>query len=128
MCGYSGTVTGANVTVGGKTLSPAQFHYYKQQQLAKQQQQQQQQQRLQQQLKVIQAHTAAGQSNQKVSVAVTTGTPMGIATVAGVTAVQVSPAQQQRAQVFFKQIYLILLKNMNLKKCKNLTIKQGTEI
>ncbi|KAJ9595704.1 hypothetical protein L9F63_013117, partial [Diploptera punctata] len=100
----NGAVTAASVTVGGKTLTPAQLHYYKQHQIARQQQQQQQRLLLreQQQLKVIQAQTAAGQSNQKVSVAVTTGTPMGIATVAGVTAVQVSPAQQQRAQ-FFKQ-------------------------
>jgi hypothetical protein len=49
-----------------------------------------------QQLKVLQTQSA---SNQKVSVAVTAGTTMGIATVAGVTAVQVSQAQQQRAQV-----------------------------
>jgi selenocysteine lyase/cysteine desulfurase len=81
------------VTAGGKTLNHAQIQFYKQQQLLRQQQQ-----RLlrDHQLKVLQAQSA---SNQKVSVAVTAGTTMGIATVAGVTAVQVSQAQQQRAQV-----------------------------
>lgn len=81
------------MTAGGKTLNHAQIQFYKQQQLLRQQQQ-----RLlrDHQLKVLQAQSA---SNQKVSVAVTTGGTMGIATVAGVTAVQVSQAQQQRAQV-----------------------------
>lgn len=82
------------MTAGGKTLNHAQIQFYKQQQLLRQQQQQ----RLlrDHQLKVLQAQSA---SNQKVSVAVTTGATMGMATVAGVTAVQVSQAQQQRAQV-----------------------------
>lgn len=82
------------MTAGGKTLNPAQIQLYKHQHLLRQQQQQ----RLirDHQLKVLQAQSTA---NQKVSVAVTTGTAMGIATVAGVTAVQVSQAQQQRAQV-----------------------------
>jgi hypothetical protein len=81
------------VTAGGKALNHAQLQFYKQQQLLRQQQQ-----RLirDHQLKVLQAQSA---SNQKVSVAVTAGTTMGIATVAGVTAVQVSQAQQQRTQV-----------------------------
>lgn len=85
-------VTAGTVTASGKTLNHAQIQFYKQHQLR------QQQQRLirDHQLKVLQAQSA---SNQKVSVAVTTGTAMGIATVAGVTAVQVSQAQQQRAQV-----------------------------
>jgi len=79
------------VTAGGKAVNHAQLQFYKQQHLLRQQ-------RLirDHQLKVLQAQSA---SNQKVSVAVTAGTTMGIATVAGVTAVQVSPAQQQRAQV-----------------------------
>jgi hypothetical protein len=82
------------VTAGGKAVNHAQLQFYKQQQLLRQQQQQ----RLfrDHQLKVLQAQST---SNQKVSVAVTSGTTMGIATVAGVTAVQVSQAQQQRAQV-----------------------------
>lgn len=86
-------VTAAAMTAGGKALNHAQIQFYKQQQLLRQQQQ-----RLirDHQLKVLQAQSA---SNQKVTVAVTTGTAMGIATVAGVTAVQVSQAQQQRAQV-----------------------------
>jgi hypothetical protein len=80
------------VTAGGKAVNHAQLQFYnKQQHLLRQQ-------RLlrDHQLKVLQAQSA---SNQKVSVAVTAGTTMGIATVAGVTAVQVSQAQQQRAQV-----------------------------
>ena len=86
-------VTAGTVTAGGKAVNHAQLQFYKQQQLLRQQQQ-----RLirDHQLKVLQAQSA---SNQKVSVAVTAGTTMGIATVAGVTAVQVSQAQQQRAQV-----------------------------
>jgi len=79
------------VTAGGKAVNHAQLQLLKQQQLFRQQ-------RIirDHQLKVLQAQSA---SNQKVSVAVTAGTTMGIATVAGVTAVQVSQAQQQRAQV-----------------------------
>lgn len=80
------------MTAGGKAVNHAQLQFYKQQHLLRQQ-------RLirDHQLKVLQQAQSA--SNQKVSVAVTAGTTMGIATVAGVTAVQVSPAQQQRAQV-----------------------------
>jgi hypothetical protein len=75
-------------------MNSAQLQLYKQQQHLLRQHHQ----RLirDQQLKVLQTQSA---SNQKVSVAVTAGTTMGIATVAGVTAVQVSQAQQQRAQV-----------------------------
>jgi len=77
-------------------VNHAQLQFLKQQQLLRQQQQQQQRLIRDHQLKVLQAQSA---TNQKVSVAVTAGTTMGIATVAGVAAVQVSQAQQQRAQV-----------------------------
>lgn len=80
------------MTAGGKAVNHAQIQFLKQQQLLRQQQQLIRD----HQLKVLQAKSA---SNQKVSVAVTAGTTMGIATVAGVTAVQVSQTQQQRAQV-----------------------------
>ena len=79
------------MTAGGKAVNHAQLQFIKQQQILRQQKFIRDH-----QLKVLQAQSA---SNQKVSVAVTAGTTMGIATVAGVTAVQVSQAQQQRAQV-----------------------------
>jgi hypothetical protein len=88
------------MTAGGKAVNHAQLQFLKQQQLIRQQ-------RIirDHQLKALQAQSA---SNQKVSVAVTAGTTMGIATVSGVTAVQVSQAQQQRAQVMVLADHLTL--------------------